>query len=398
MTINDLFEVVGNSFEKESNVIFKENWLANKIRKDAKDVFSMVLDEEMYNVKGAPGEGRWATIPWFGIINKKYSTTFQNGFYVVYLFSSDYKTIYLCLSQGITDTYKGILGERDNNISKVVSYWRRELNTYKNIFSTNNISLLKTANITNKVKKVIQDYEKVNICSIKYEISQLPNVETMLDDLSQMLVVYEELNSKLINGSYRNTIEFILSKETIEINKDEEKAEYTYLDNVSISCLVNSPTIDLIPKIKSNGKSAKVNYEEQAKISKRTGYEGELFAFEFEKKRLRVSSQLEAYVDKIEHVSVSKGDGLGYDILSYELDPDTEKVRERYIEVKSTKGGRDSPFYLSLNELLASKEKGEQYHIYRVYELYQDAKLYVVSGDMEYTLNLLPINYLAGPR
>jgi hypothetical protein len=50
--------------------------------------------------------------------------------------------------------------------------------------------------------------------------------------------------------------------------------------------------------------------------------------------------------DRVEHVSATRGDGFGYDVLSFEPDG-----RERFIEVKTTAFGAMVPFFVTRNEL-----------------------------------------------
>lgn len=83
---------------------------------------------------------------------------------------------------------------------------------------------------------------------------------------------------------------------------------------------------------------------------------------------------------KVKHVAKDQGDGLGYDILSFDLDGN-----EKYIEVKTTKGGLKSTFYVTRNELEKSKIALEQYFLYRVYdynEHNESAKLLQLKGDL----------------
>lgn len=75
-------------------------------------------------------------------------------------------------------------------------------------------------------------------------------------------------------------------------------------------------------------------------------------------------------------------DFAGYDILSYDIDKKTEK----YIEVKTTVGGKNSPFYISENELNFSKRNSEKYCIYRVYGLKNETsavRFYTIEGNLE---------------
>ena len=95
----------------------------------------------------------------------------------------------------------------------------------------------------------------------------------------------------------------------------------------------------------------------------------------------------------VKRVSEEIGDGLGFDILSYE-EVDGILI-EKYIEVKGTKGGIKSDFYLSRNELEFSKEYQDKFYLYRVFNLAKRKKMYVLHGSMYENLELIPQNYKA---
>lgn len=77
-----------------------------------------------------------------------------------------------------------------------------------------------------------------------------------------------------------------------------------------------------------------------------------------------------------------KDDSLGYDIKSYDI----ETGKPKYIEVKTTSGGKTTPFFISDNELECSKEHAENYYIYRVYNIKNKKAdkvgFYVIKGDI----------------
>jgi len=104
------------------------------------------------------------------------------------------------------------------------------------------------------------------------------------------------------------------------------------------------------------------DYIEEAKINKIIGDAGEEFVFQQERETIK-SYNLSAD-KKVRRVSVVDGDGLGYDILSYD-----QYGNEKYIEVKTTKGEIDNSLFISANELEMSEQYPEQYWMYRVYEV-----------------------------
>jgi hypothetical protein len=87
------------------------------------------------------------------------------------------------------------------------------------------------------------------------------------------------------------------------------------------------------------------------------GAAGELMVVEYEKEMLRRAGRphLAAKVTKV-------ADGNGYDILSW-----TVKETEKYIEVKTTAGSKESPFPISANEITFSRQHPEQYYLYRLF-------------------------------
>ncbi|WP_225422900.1 DUF3883 domain-containing protein [Lactiplantibacillus garii] len=68
-----------------------------------------------------------------------------------------------------------------------------------------------------------------------------------------------------------------------------------------------------------------------------------------------------------------------------------------YIEVKTTKGGINTPFYISGNELTAAKKCGDSYKLYRVYNITGDCKFYTVTGNLSNELELSAQSYKAMP-
>lgn len=92
------------------------------------------------------------------------------------------------------------------------------------------------------------------------------------------------------------------------------------------------------------------------------GSMGEDFAVNFEISRLTALLKKDA-AQYVQHLSRLQGDGLGYDILSVNADG-----TPRFIEVKTTSGNLETPFYMSENEKRFFEEYGESAFLYRIYE------------------------------
>ena len=155
----------------------------------------------------------------------------------------------------------------------------------------------------------------------------------------------------------------------------------------------NPPRIEIGRKSVTNKLSrSKLDYESIESERKLLGSEGEKFVFLYEQHRLK-SLGMHALADKVVWVSQKLGDGYGYDILSF--DESGEKI---LVEVKATKGGKTSRFYLSANELEVSREKPERFLIYRLYDFPKNPRIFVIRSPLEDYLVLQPTNYRASPK
>jgi hypothetical protein len=132
-----------------------------------------------------------------------------------------------------------------------------------------------------------------------------------------------------------------------------------------------------------------VNYLEREAQNSSLGLAGEEFALLFERARLE-SLGLKNLADRVEHTSVLEGDGAGFDIRSFE-----PNGKDRLIEVKTTAYGKQTPFFVTRNELSVSRQYQAQYHILRVFEFRKDPKLFELSGQLDRVCRLEPSVYIA---
>ncbi|EFB3735487.1 DUF3883 domain-containing protein, partial [Escherichia coli] len=106
----------------------------------------------------------------------------------------------------------------------------------------------------------------------------------------------------------------------------------------------------------------KFDYAARDEANRKLGRAGEQWVIGYEQQRLTELGHPELF-QRLDWVSDTQGDGAGFDILSFE-----EDAHERFIEVKTTNGGVGSSFLVSHNELEFSKEAGDQFHLYRVFQ------------------------------
>jgi hypothetical protein len=148
-----------------------------------------------------------------------------------------------------------------------------------------------------------------------------------------------------------------------------------------------------VPEMAPEPHGRKVDYGLLQEESKRVGDRGEEFVFNFEKAALEREGRGDLAADVL-WVAREIGDGAGYDIRSYRSDG-----RLRYIEVKATKLGAVTPFYITSAELDFARRHQQDYAIYRVFDVDSDApEFYVLEGDLDTVLAVEPVTYRARPR
>jgi Domain of unknown function (DUF3883) len=92
------------------------------------------------------------------------------------------------------------------------------------------------------------------------------------------------------------------------------------------------------------------------------GLAGEEFVVHYERWSL-VSKGHERLADRVEHVAKTQGDGLGYDVLSFDV-----TGKDKLIEVKTTSFGKETPFFITRNEVDLSRTEADHFHLYRLFD------------------------------
>ena len=146
--------------------------------------------------------------------------------------------------------------------------------------------------------------------------------------------------------------------------------------NSQIKTLSQKEVDKLLDEKKRRSKSfyaRKIEFDKMNAEKKEIGNKGELFVYEDQK--IKVRSYAPHLVHKVRHVAKKDGDGAGYDILSF------DKFNSlKYIEVKTTKGKKETPFYMSVNEYDFYQLHKSNFIIARVY----DFDTIMCTGKIEY--------------
>jgi hypothetical protein len=159
--------------------------------------------------------------------------------------------------------------------------------------------------------------------------------------------------------------------------------------------IVESPPEEILkPQISGkpwlSKKGQRVDFAHRDATNRETAKLGEEFALEFERKRLQNAGR-DDLARRVDWVSQTIGDGLGFDILSFD-DGDSS---HRYVEVKTTRCGKYFPFYVSANEVRCSEDVRQQYRLYRLFDFSRSPRLYILTGSLSAACKLDPVQFVA---
>jgi hypothetical protein len=124
---------------------------------------------------------------------------------------------------------------------------------------------------------------------------------------------------------------------------------------------VAAPSGEEKPWLSRRGK--RLDFARRDAANRALGKLGEEFTVAVERRRL-ASFGRDDLAAKVEWVAVTCGDGVGFDVLSFDENDDSE----RYIEVKTTGLGKHFPFYVTATEVRCSEDCPERFRLYRVFD------------------------------
>ena len=241
------------------------------------------------------------------------------------------------------------------------------------------------------IKGLVEENGKLTVTELNKLLRDILTLDS--DDLTLLSGRNDDKFSQIVRNVVAHAPEGISSKYGYIIDKSRKPAVFYAKEQNTNVVLNDKITPEKIKKRKEKRKrftARKVDFKSLNNEHSALGDSGEIFALEWERNRLRELSVSFDVSEEVIHFSRKYGDGAGYDILSrndnnYEL---------RYIEVKTTKGDLNTPFYMSENERAFIEIYQENTVIYRVYNYDQDTNI----GEIKIiTYNDLISNYTFNP-
>lgn len=184
--IRDSFIEILHQYHIERLNPFKGNKLAKKIRIDLPILIKKSIgNDDRYKVDGSAGKGQWADCPWIAVFDSIVTTSAQSGYYPVYLFKADMSGFYLSLNQGVTEVMNDYKRDAKKILEVRSANYRAKLDYDESEFTT------KTQMNSNRSNARL--YEAGSILSKYYPLNDIPDNDTLINDIFVFLGLYNQL-------------------------------------------------------------------------------------------------------------------------------------------------------------------------------------------------------------
>ncbi len=223
------------------------------------------------------------------------------------------------------------------------------------------------------------EFKHQNISAVLINLGQ-PYIKGYLPRFNYQKILEEKVIDYLIqNKAIENQFKFFADKEILNPITNYEFEKLT-VEAPSVKSLAEStPNYERSP--------IKINYLEREQKNIKLGFLGEKLALEYEKWNL-IQIGKEKLAEEVKWVSQEEGDGIGFDILSKQ-----KNGKDKYIEVKTTKMGKETTFFFTRNELLFSNNHSENYHLFRLFNFESNARLFIKNGGLDTICKSIPITF-----
>jgi hypothetical protein len=216
------------------------------------------------------------------------------------------------------------------------------------------------------------------------------NISAVLDDLNLPYVEgYKPLSN--VQELLREVVQATVVARHADIERILDAFDHVPLPSTPMyaAALVDPPKVEAAP-IRSNVRlPRRCDYAARDEYNRALGNAGEIWSVGYEQFRLS-NAGLHHLAGRVDWVSHRLGDGLGYDIQSFELESEP-----RFIEVKTTCGPGTTQFMVTRNELEFSREAGDAFCIYRLFDFGRSPRMFILRGELDRHASLTPTSFRA---
>lgn len=225
------------------------------------------------------------------------------------------------------------------------------------------------AQIRRAIKPLLTVYGELNTTEVKNLLHTVLTFDA--DDNTPSATRNEVLIIQRIGNIVAHQTETIkIYDEGFVLDKSSRPAKFSLINPIS-QTVIQTAEVTTIKEKTRRFIARKIDWEKARDRNNEIGDQGEEFVLEFEIDRLIETLLIDRTkaTQNVQHLSRLQGDGLGYDISSINDDGSP-----RYIEVKTTSGDFNQPFYMSKNERHFFEEYEDSAFIYRVYNFNRETR------------------------
>src|SRR5690606_12903554 len=187
-------EKIMNSYITAKSEGFAGHPIGTLFRKEIPEQLrALSFIDSNYKIQGSVGQGNWANIPWIAIMDKRITDTTQRGEYIVYLFSEDMESAYLTLNQGVTVPKKDY-GKKEGH-----QFLENKAREIRKLLSLEGMQTDKGINL-NSDSDLANDYQVSTIAYVRYDRNAIPDDETLLLDLENVVSDYKLYVEHILNN------------------------------------------------------------------------------------------------------------------------------------------------------------------------------------------------------
>lgn len=368
-----------DELEKEELERYKE--LISKILPT--EISSNIENKKSMKIKGSYGQGRLSEVPWVAILDTDITNSTQRGYYIVLLFHPEGEGVYITINQGWKNI-KDMSKESDYNAVELAKTLSIKLANYMD--STSDVyepGPFKYYEDERKNEEMMKNdnpkgYSLATILYKYYKFDDQRDFkeEDIIRDIKKYILYYRQIKNQVSVDHYNLLIQNLEniheSKVASEIPAEKKAVVVDGLKSINFGK----------EKTKTTSKRIKDRDLQNAlKENGAIGKKGEEIVKEYFKDFVRNNVEDDKQEEFMKSIVIENeiAHGAGYDVKAFDLN-DTKIVKEIFYEVKATRDkDGTTPFFMSLNELFAMKEKRGQYKILRIFDIAGDPKIYIID-------------------
>lgn len=184
-----------------------------------------LVPRDQYLVAASVGAGNWATIPWICVFDRSITTSATKGVYIVYLLSEDSQRLYLTLNQGCTDI------SQSHSKRETIDILHQKADQIRSTVKNHGFIGRCDIDLGEKLPKLGEFYREGTIFYTQYQVSKIPDEETLHDDLADMISIYQEYVKKTPQTNQKHMSD--------EVNYEERKLSINPAGPIELDIIVN---------------------------------------------------------------------------------------------------------------------------------------------------------------